>query len=170
MNARRVGFALSIALFLICLIYPTLIYETLPERIAVQFDFNNKPTSWQGKSGFIKLYLGVLVTVNIFWWLLKEFLTRIPDSLINVPWKKYWFSTEERKSTAIFRMQTVLAYALAFVNLVYLFVYHVVHQENRSSSFLYIPVDIGVYFILLLSLILVVGLFRYMRPPKKEEI
>ncbi|HWP93147.1 MAG TPA: DUF1648 domain-containing protein [Thermodesulfobacteriota bacterium] len=168
MNGRRVGFSLSIALFLICLLYLISTYETLPDRLAVQFDFNNKPTSWQSKSGFIKLYLGVLAAVNIFLWLLKEFLTRIPDSLINVPWKKYWFSTEERRSMALFRMQTVLAYTLVFVNLVYLFVYHVVHQENSSSSFLYIPVDIGVYFILLLSLILLVGLFLYMRPPKEE--
>ncbi len=168
MNARRVGLALSIALFLTCLLYLISTYETLPDRVAVQFDFNNKPTSWQSKSGFIKLYLGVLVTVNIFLWLLKKFLTRIPDPLINVPWKKYRFSTEERKSTALFRMQTTLAYALAFVNLVYLFIYHVVYQENSSSSFLYIPVDIGVYFILFLSLILVVGLFLYMRPPKKK--
>jgi uncharacterized membrane protein len=168
MKAQRVGLALSIALFLTCLLYLISTHETLPDRVEVQFDFNNKPTSWQSKSGFIKLYLGVLAAANIFLWLLKKFLTRIPDSLINVPWKKYWFSTEERKSMALFRMQTTLAYALAFVNLVYLFVYHVVYQENSTSSFLYIPVDIGVYFILLLSLILVVGLFRYMRPPKEE--
>ena len=168
MNARRVGFALSIALFLTCLLYVISTYETLPDRLAVQFDFNNKPTSWQSKSGFVKLYLGVLVTVNIFLWLLKKFLTRIPDSLINVPWKKYWFSNEERRSMALSRMQTTLAYALVFVNLVYLFVYHVVHQENGSSSFLYIPVDIGVYFLLFLSLVLVIGLFLYMRPHKEE--
>lgn len=65
-------------------------------------------------------------------------------------------------------MQTVLAFTGVFVNFVYLFVFHIIYQENTESPFLHVPVDIGVYFILLLSVVLVAGKFLYMKPPKAD--
>jgi Co/Zn/Cd efflux system component len=65
-------------------------------------------------------------------------------------------------------MQTVLAFTGVFVNFVYLFVFHIVYQENKPDHFLHIPADIGVYFILLLSVVFVVGIFLYMKPPKED--
>jgi hypothetical protein len=117
MDAKRIGFTLSIALFLACLLYMVSTYENLPTRVAVQFDFNNKPTSWQSKSGFIKLYLSVLVGLNIFLGFLTNLLTRIPHSLINVPWRKYWFSTEEKKSIGLRQNANSLGLRVSFCKL-----------------------------------------------------
>ena len=61
-------------------------YEILPDRIAVQFDLNNNPTRWQDKSSFVILYLGILLGLNILLLgALPNFLSKIPDSVINVP-------------------------------------------------------------------------------------
>ena len=99
--------------------------------------------------------------------ILPSLLPKIPDSLINVPWRKYWFSNPKRRVKVFHRLQTVLAFTGAFVNLVYLFVCHIAYQENTKSPFLHIPVDIGVYFILFIAVVFVAGIFLYMKPPKE---
>ena len=150
------------------MLYMIVTYQILPDRTAVQFDLNNKPTTWQHKSSFIKFYLGILLGLNtLLLGILPNFLSKIPDSLINVPWRTYWFSNPQRRLKALDRMQAVLAFTGVFVNFVYLFVCHIIYQENTERPLLRIPVDIGVYFILLLSIVFVVGIFLYMKPPKK---
>ena len=169
MDSKRVGLLFSIMLLLACIICVIVTYQILPGRIAVQFDLNNKPIRWQDKAGFIKLYLGILLGLNtLLLVILPSFLSRIPASLINVPWRKYWFSNPKRRATALHRLQTVLAFTGAFVNLVYLFVCHVAYQENTKSPFLHIPVDIGVYLILFIAMVFVAGIFLYMKPPRKD--
>jgi uncharacterized membrane protein len=168
MDSKRVGLLFSIILLLTCIFYMAATYEILPDRIAVQFDLNNNPTRWQDKSSFVILYLGILLGLNILLLgVLPNFLSKIPDSVINVPWRTYWFSNPQRRLRALARMQTVPAFTGVFVNFVYLFVFHIVYQENTPDPFLHIPADIGVYFILLLSVVFVVGIFLYMKPPKE---
>ena len=170
MDSKRVGLLFSIILLLACILCMILTYQILPDRIAVQFDLNNKPIRWQDKSGFIKFYLGILLGLNtLILVILPSFLSRIPDSFINVPWRKYWFSNPEGRVEALHRLQTVLAFTGAFVNLVYLFVCHIAYQENTKSPFLHIPVDIGVYLVLFIAVVFVAGICLYMKPPKKED-
>ena len=168
MDSKRVGLLFSIILLLACILCMVVTYQIQPDRIAVQFDLNNKPIRWQDKSGFIKFYLGILLGLNtLLLVILPSFLPKLPDSLINVPWRKYWFSNPKRRVKALHRLQTVLAFTGVLVNLVYLFVCHVAYQENTKSPFLHIPVDIGVYFILFIAVVFVAGIFLYMKPPKE---
>lgn len=167
MVSKRLGFILWAALFLSSIFYIILTYQSLPDRIAVQFDLNNKPTQWQDKSGFYVWHLCFLIGLNVLFLGIQFYLSKIPDSLINLPWKAYWFSSAERKSKCLSKMKTALIYTGVFINLTYLFIYHVIYQESVSGSFLRIRVDSAVYFLLLLSFILVIGLFLYMKPPKE---
>jgi len=167
MTSKKIGFVLWAILFLSSILYLIATYETMPDRIAVQFDVNNKPIRWQNKHGFFAWHLCLLLGLNLIFLSIQLYLSKIRDSLINVPWKDYWFSTPERKSTALTMMKTALVYAGVFINFTYLLVYHVIYQENVSGAFPRVSVDTAVYSVLLLSLILVIGLFWYMKPPKQ---
>ncbi len=170
MTLKRMGFILWTVLFLSSILYLIATYATMPDRIAVQFDLNNKPIRWQDKPGFLVWHVGFLLGLNLVFLGIQFCLSRIPESLMNVPWRSYWFSTAERKSIALSRMSTALVYTGVFINFTYLFIYHVIYQESISGAFLRVRVDLAVYSILLLlSVILVIGLFLYMKPPKREN-
>ncbi|MBI2487530.1 MAG: DUF1648 domain-containing protein [Deltaproteobacteria bacterium] len=79
MDSKRVGLLFSIILLFACILNMIVTCQILPDRIAVQFDLDNNPTSWQHKSGFIKLYLGILLGLNtLLLGILPNFLSKIP--------------------------------------------------------------------------------------------
>ncbi len=83
-------------------------YPLLPERLAVHFGGSGAPDGWSGKAAFVATYGAVELVVVLFGLGFALILDRIPVTLLNVPNKGYWFSTERRRESMEFLKTQVL--------------------------------------------------------------
>jgi len=173
MQAARIGKIAAITTLLITLFYMALTYTSLPDRIAVHFGPNNEPNRWENKSSLFLWYPLLLLGVNIFHLgILSKVSSKIPDSMLSMPRKKYWLSEPEKKMEAIHKLNAIIPFTASFVNILFLYAYHVIYLENISKPPYHIPYNVGVSFIIGIALVFVVGIFVYLfvslRPPKKR--
>jgi len=105
------------------------IYSQLPETIASHFDGQGNPNAWMGRGAFLVFEIALLVFVVGQMLLVPRMVRRLPSSLINLPHKEYWLSSERREYTfATFRKYfDVLGSAIL---LLVTFVNHLVYAAN----------------------------------------
>ncbi|MFH1742946.1 MAG: DUF1648 domain-containing protein [bacterium] len=168
MRLQRTIPATAVSLLLICLLYMAMTHPHLPDRMAVHFNVHGEPDGWSNKSSFFVWYSLVVVGINVLFLVLLPFLLGvIPDSLINLPWKEYWFSSPERKKQALDRIRVFFYLICAHINAVFLTAYHIVVQENTPDPLFRIPVKIFIAVcIISASIITFVGLILCTKPPK----
>ncbi len=75
-------------------------YPLMPERMASHFDASGKPNGWTHPKGFVAIYALVVVLLWVIFILTPRLLFLLPDSMINLPNKKYWLAPERRMQTA----------------------------------------------------------------------
>ncbi len=171
MKARRIGTVIAVIILLSLLLYIVCTYNRLPDRIAIHFGPQNKPNQWAEKSSFFLWFPILVLGVNILdLVILPKLTSKIPHSAMNIPWKKYWFSEPERKFEAIQRINAILSFSALFVNIIFLFAYHIIYLESAPDPPYHIPYNIGIFFILGTALVFLVFIFLYLivsfKPPK----
>lgn len=97
MKLQRVLFLCLVAAVVVQLSH---LYPLLPERVASHFDAAGRANGWTTKSGFIRVYILLLVAMSSMFFLLPKLILKLPDSLINLPDKAYWLAPERRAETA----------------------------------------------------------------------
>jgi len=152
--------AASVSYFLIT-------YSGLPERVATHFDLSGAPNGFMTKDGYLSFFITFTLFLNVLFGVLFLFLKKIPFALVNVPRKDYWAANPERMVALHQRLGAVLALIATFMNCVFLFTVQIVYQANTSDATFQIPLNGGVFFILLGSVFMVIFAFLILRPPQE---
>ncbi len=95
-NSSRFVFLLVLAL---CVLQAFYYYPLLPDRVASHFGASGRPDAWSDKSFFVGLYLAVVGIIAILLPGSGACISKLPDSLINLPNKEYWLAPERRQET-----------------------------------------------------------------------
>src|SRR5580658_8066152 len=101
--------------FIVMVGYLMFIEDSLPERLAVHFDISGNPNGFQSKSTFITAFYCFTFFINGLFLVLFWAIEKLPSGSINIPWKEYWFATEERKVLAFEKLRAVLGLAGIFI-------------------------------------------------------
>jgi uncharacterized membrane protein len=161
---KKIGFVWGL-IFLTTLVYLSFIESSLPDRLAVHFDIAGNPNGFQTKSVFISTFYCFTFLMNGLFFSLFWLLDRLPTQLINIPWKDYWFATDERKVVAFEKLRSVMGLTGIFVCTSFLFMVQVIYQANTSNPLLYVPINGGVFAILILSVFFIGLSFIITKPP-----
>lgn len=84
-------------------------YPLLPQRMASHFDGSGNANGWSSKESFFGLFLVLAVVMSLVFFALPKWLRRIPASLINIPHRDYWLSTQ-RKELALEMLEQELGW------------------------------------------------------------
>ncbi len=144
-------------------------YGQLPERFAVHWDAQGVPNGWQDKAGFLKTLAGIAVFMNLAIVVSLVFLRRMPVALVNIPYKKTWFSTPELRETAYGKLTVVLCSAWVFSNLLFLLSYYSIYQEAVPGAPFKIPIRVVGMAVPLLAVLSLLALIFYTRPPRTQQ-
>jgi uncharacterized membrane protein len=141
----------------------------LPGRFAVHWDAQGVPNGWNEKAPFLKVFAGFAGFINLVFLAALVLLRRTPASMINIPYKKFWFSTPELRETAYQKLGVILFAGLTLCNLVFLLWYYLIYQEAVPDAAFKISTGAAVLGILLLAVLLQAGLIFYTRPPRTQQ-
>ncbi len=164
---KKIAIAWGLA-FLGMMGYLFFISSDLPDRLAVHFDLNGNPNGFQTREVFIHTFLAFITLMNsvflaIFWG-----IQSLPTTMINIPWKKYWFATDERKIVAFDKLRTVMGLTGIFICTAFLFTEQVIYQANTKDALFTIPINAGVFGLLVLSVFFIALVFIITKPPAED--
>ena len=74
-------------------------YPNLPEIMASHFDGAGKPNGWMSKQSFFLLEAVILGFIILEFTFLPWIIGKMPNRLINMPNKEFWFAAERRAET-----------------------------------------------------------------------
>lgn len=154
--------------FLAMVGYLFFIESDLPDRLAVHFDINGNPNGFQTKEVFINTFLTYITLTNVAFLTAFWGIRYMPAALINIPWKQYWFATEDRKVVAFEKLRAVMGLTGVFVCTAFLFTEHVIYQANTTKALFVIPINAGVFGILVLSVFFIALVFIITKPPTEN--
>jgi len=173
MSPKRLPLFLSLLLLAACVLYILATCPKLPDRVAVHFDSQGKPNGWDTRSHFVLWFSLFLVGLNaLFLIVIPLLMNKVPKSLVNVPWKDYWFSTPERRREIMGRMKALGHWVGVYMNAFFLLIYYLILQENVKevalrisfSTFLVVTIVCAVAF----PVALVTAMFVWMKPPRES--
>jgi uncharacterized membrane protein len=73
-------------------------YVNAPARVAVHFSISGRVDGWAGKEVFLLSMIFYVFVTGLFL-AYPKILLNMPDSVINLPNKRYWLSPERRAAT-----------------------------------------------------------------------
>lgn len=164
---KRIGLIWGF-LFLAMIGYLFFIGSALPERLAVHFDIVGHPNGFQNKSDFIVQFCCITFVINGLFLVFSWGIAHMSPAIINIPWKKYWFTTEERKVQAFGRLRAVLGLGGIFICSVFLFLEQVIYQANAKDPLFSMPANWGVLSVFILSVFFIVLCFIITKPPSER--
>ena len=74
-------------------------YPNLPEKMASHFNAAGEPDRWMSKQSYFAVLAGILGLIVLEFTLLPRLIGKMPNRLINMPNKDYWFAEERRAGT-----------------------------------------------------------------------
>jgi uncharacterized membrane protein len=148
--------------------YLMFIQSDLPDRLAVHFDINGNPNGFQTKEVFIDTFLIFITLMNGAFLAIFFGVQYLPTALINIPWKQYWFATDERKVVAFEKLRAVMGLTGIFICAAFLFTEQVIYQANTKNALFEIPINAGVFGILVLSVFFIALVFIITKPPTED--
>lgn len=77
----------------------TFYYPNLPVEMASHFDASGSPNGYLSKDGFFIFEGVILLLIILEFTLLPCMIAKMPERLINMPNKDYWFAAERRAGT-----------------------------------------------------------------------
>jgi len=110
-------------------------YSYLPERMATHFDMSGTPNGWSSKYSFFVTWYITIFFMNGMFYAISKLIHRIPESMINIPNKKYWFETEERKKKSIKKVVAMLPGMSFLLNIYFSFIYESILRSNTGKGF-----------------------------------
>lgn len=74
-------------------------YPNLPEKMASHFNGVGEPNGWMSKETYFIFLTGILGLIVFEFTLLPFLIGKMPNRLINMPNKEFWFAEERRAET-----------------------------------------------------------------------
>jgi uncharacterized membrane protein len=164
---QKIGLAWGLA-FLVMVGYFLFIQSALPDHLAVHFDINGKPNGFQSKSDFIMMFFCFIFLMNGLFLVLFWGIDRLPVKNINMPWKKYWLATEERKVLAFEKLRGVSGLVGIFLCATFLITEQVIYQANAANPWFTFPINGGMLAVFALSALMIGFSIVIMKPPVEE--
>jgi len=103
----------------------------LPEPLASHFDGAGRANGWSSRTAFVSIELVVLLVIVLFFAALPASFRRLPDSMINLPRKRYWLAPERRDESLGFLIASLNWFGCACLALM-VAVTHLVIRVNRG--------------------------------------
>jgi uncharacterized membrane protein len=100
MTKHTISRTVFIVLAVLCLTQAAYYYPLLPDTVASHFGRSGKPDAWSSKLFFVNFYLITIGIIVILFPGIGSGMSKMPDSLINLPNKDYWLSPERRQETS----------------------------------------------------------------------
>jgi hypothetical protein len=141
----------------------------LPDKVAVHFNALGQADQWATKLKFSLFNIGMLFGVAVLFEIIICFLPRVPENLMNIPYRAYWMAPERREKT----IERMVRYLWWTADLTMLFLFgtdYLVTQANYYHTY-----QLGRFFwamlflyLLAIGLITVDFLLRFFRKPNQE--
>jgi uncharacterized membrane protein len=164
---KKIAFIWGLA-FLAVIGYLFFIQGDLPDRLAVHFDINGNPNGFQSKDVFFTTFLCFIFLMNVLFLAMSWGISRLPTAIINIPWKQYWFANDERKAVGFEKLRAVMGLMGIFICTSFLFTEQVIYQANTKNAPFVIPINAGVFGILILSIFFMALVFIITKPPRED--
>lgn len=130
---KKLGIFVAFALILVTIAQLFYFHPILPSRIASHFNLMMEPDRWASKNVMMLLHLGVILFFAGLFHFAAWIIGKIPISLINLPEKEYWLSSE-RKTSTLNALGTFFIW-LGNVNLLFINVtFQISYQANLSAN------------------------------------
>ena len=102
----------------------------LPEQVPSHFDTTGQPDGWTTRSGLLTTYSMLQVGIAVLFLGLARLVRRLPQLLVNVPNKDYWFAGERRADS----MDWLMGYLAASSGALALFMIGMVQLTADASQ------------------------------------
>jgi uncharacterized membrane protein len=113
-------------------------YPLLPDVVASHFNGRGAANSWQTKSAFFGVFVGVSALAAVVGFGVPRIIAVVPAALINLPNKRYWLSPEHLAETTEFLNSYFAWFGCAlFLIMILTFDYAIqsnLHPENRPDA------------------------------------
>lgn len=164
----NIGFPLWLASVAAVLAQAALGYSDMPARFASHFNAANQPNAWMGRGPFFAVWFGAIAMSNVSPILVRVIMRGMPASMINMPYKDYWFATPERQKHAMGVIESVLCWIMICVNIILFMAFRGVHSAALGGKFEFsLPVFITFFVASIVTAI--VYPFVALRPPPEAR-
>ncbi len=163
MTTPKLFWLLSLA---ILFLQAALAYPELPDQMVTHMDLGGRPDGYGSRDEFFLAFGLAVLVINIMPPLVPLLMRRLPESLVNLPNKEYWFADAERKAKSIDHVYGMMALTMGLVNVMFILILQQVIDlsTGRPSS---LPVWLIWCIIPLLILFPLFYMFRALRVPEK---
>ena len=163
MCARTVMRSVTVGLLAVTCLYIAFTYRAMPQRVPTHFDVNCQPDAWGDKSTFLTVLAVSMGATVVVMQLIFAVVTSgwMPESLMNIPRKAYWFATPQRKAEALQKLAVMPDAVTAFLVLVVLVIWHGVYEASVRNPWLHLPAGSGLWLLIGLTAVFCVGLGLY---------
>ena len=125
--SKRVMFGLV----LLHLIQMYLSWDQLPRVVASHFGGDNLANGFATKGSYYSFYLVILAVVVGVFAFLTPLARKMPKALVNIPKKKYWMATPERREHIFKILENHMGWLGVATVAFLMFVFHMVLLANR---------------------------------------
>jgi uncharacterized membrane protein len=151
MSNTRYPTIIFILAVILSLALPVFYYSHLPETVASHFNFKNEADDWMSKKSFFIIQIGIILFTSALIGGFAILVTRLPESIINLPNKDYWLNGERRNESLSLLKRFMLWFGtltLGFLSLVMQEVY-----TANISGFHKIKFNLWIYLMIYLAVI-----------------
>lgn len=167
MQDSRLPKSVFVALAAAAAIHFFYLYAQLPAVVASHFDAHGRPNGWQTRTTFFAFFVGSIVIATVVCFGVPLLIANVPPALINLPYKEYWLSAEQRASSLAY-LRTHFAWLGCAFLLVGIFAFEFTIRANfqadkrfDNASLLYVLAAMGVFLIVWMARLLA----RFGKPP-----
>ncbi len=114
----RFAMVFSVGLAMIVLLQVWILGVQLPGEVPIHFDLNGEPDRYSSRETHLWTMTGLVIGTTAFLLMVSWVTPKIPDSMINMPNKDYWFAPE-RRATSITKVQTTLVWVGVLTTLLF---------------------------------------------------
>jgi len=150
---------------LFSIFYVAYLYPQLPSKVASHFSSYGYADAYSSKLNASIFQIGIIVILSSSFFLLSKYLYKIPDSLINLPYKSYWLAPK-RRTGSLKIISDELLKIIAITNLLLISIFQLVASANINGTFKLSSIS-WLFLIVYLAVITlkVIKMYRYFSNP-----
>ena len=156
---------LLLASVLLSIAYVIYLYPQLPQKVASHFSNSGYADAYSSKLSASIFQIGIIVILSLFFFLLSKYLYKIPEALINLPYKRYWLAPK-RKMGSLKIISDELLRIIALTNLLLISIFQLMASANINGTFKLSSIS-WLFLIVYLAFITlkVIKMYRYFSNP-----
>ena len=164
LSATRAS-AILVLLTIVSAVQHAWYWPQLPDRVATHWGIDGQPNDWMTRTGATLMLCGLQIGVPLFLAAVTSLASRLPDSMINIPNRKYWLHPDRRSATLAW-MNQMLAWIAVLTSLFMIGIGHLTFIANKTGSGLHVGFFVTALGAYLASVFSIAGrsLFRFRLP------